>query len=96
MIKRGFRLWASGFRKQPRCETPKVEFPRCIRFLRATGALRVRVTGYDHATNEFIYTTQYRLWHPLTWLLFQGFCAAEGFLAAPQFFIKAEWRALNG
>jgi hypothetical protein len=50
-------------------EMPRVILPKPVRVLRATGALRVCVTGYDHLKNEFIYTTQFRCWHPLSWLL---------------------------
>lgn len=85
--------WRTGF---IRSSMPKVRFPRVTRFLQATGCLRVRVVGIYHAKNEWIYTSQFRWWHPLTWFLFIGFAAAEGFLAAPQFFSEKEWRVHNG
>jgi hypothetical protein len=75
---------------------PKVEFPCCIRILRATGAVRVRVTGYDYVVSRFVYTTQLRRWHPLSWLLAS---AAALFVALGTFmgcYAKMKWRALNG
>jgi hypothetical protein len=84
------------FNRHLKSEMPKVKLPGIVIFFRATGALFVCITGFDSEKNEWIYTTQFRLWHPLSWLLFIGFCAKEGFLAAPQFFIRAEWRASNG
>ena len=77
-------------------EMPKVKFPKRILFLRATGTLRVSVTGYDSEKNEFIYTTRFRRWHPLSWLLI--FFVAQ-FLAALYFigaYSEMEWRASNG
>jgi len=54
------------FNRQLKSEMPKVKLPSCIRFLRAIGAVRVCVTGMDREENEWIYTTQFRWWHPIT------------------------------
>lgn len=57
-------------------KTLRVPLPLYVRILRAIGCLRVQVAGIDHATDEWIYTTQARWWHPLVlaFLLFLLFC----------------------
>ena len=50
-------------------EMPKVKLPRWARFLRATGALRIRPTGYDTQRAEFICNVKFRMWHPLSLVL---------------------------
>ena len=84
------------FKRQLKSEMPKVKLPRDLRFLCATGALRVQLVGYHQSTNEFVYTTQLRRWHPLSWVL--AFFTAQ-FIAAIYFtglYAKMEWRASNG
>jgi hypothetical protein len=74
-------------------EMPKVKLPRHVRILRATGALRIRVIGFDHELNQFIYTSQFRRWHPASWLL--AFIVSQ-FVAVAYFFgcfARMEWRA---
>jgi hypothetical protein len=96
MIKKGFRLWALGFRNQPRCTGPSVQLPRSVWILRATGALRVCVTGYDYVSSSFIYTTQLHWWHPLSWVLV--FMAAR-FLGMGLLYCgytRMVWRAPHG
>ena len=78
-------------------EMPKVKLPLSVKILRAIGALRVCVTGYDQLKNEFIYTTQFRRWHPISLLIAVLTALTVGlfdyFVAS---YSKMEWRSRNG
>ena len=77
-------------------EMPKVKLPRIVRFLQSTGCLRVCVTGFECSTNEFIYSTQFRWWHPLGWIVSIG-TACVGFIDYLRLSYRVmEWRAHNG
>lgn len=77
-------------------EMPKVKFPLPTRLLKATGALRVQVTGFDGDTNEFIYTTQFRWWHPLALLITVGAAVLAAICYLIGAYSKMEWRSYNG
>lgn len=97
MNKRNLRFKISDFRlRVRRDEMPKVNLPLGARLLRATGCLHVCVIGINLSKNEWIYTTQFRRWHPLSWVLM--FFAAQ-FVALCYFMIsfrQNEWRSRNG
>lgn len=84
------------FNRHLKSEMPKVKLPGIVIFFRATGALFVCITGFDSEKNEWIYTTQFRLWHPLSWLVAFFTLLLASFAFSPGFYAQMEWRVSNG